>query len=166
MKKILPTIVTGFSAAVLSTVPVLKGLSCCLLVPLASVFALFLDMKANKNFDKIILSKAILYGFLTGLFVTIFFVLFDLMITLLTKTNDFVESLPQSELLLKELNLGNFAEEPLKLMRSIASEIKTSGFSVLYAIMIFLSNFITNSIFGILGGVVGMSILNKKREKI
>ncbi len=162
MKKYFPMLIAGFGAAVLSVIPILKGFSCCLLIPFASVMSLFLDIRVNKNLNRISLSKAILFGFLTGLFATIFIVKFDLIITFVAKTNDFVESLPQSEIIINQMNLGSFTEEPMKLMKSMADEIRTKGFSSLYAIMIFLSNFITNSIFGIIGGLVGMGIFNKK----
>lgn len=164
MKKIFPMLIAGFSAAVLSIIPILKGFSCCLLIPFASVFALFLDSKANRTPDKITLKKSIWFGFLTGFFATIFIVLFDSFLTFIFRTNDLIETIPQSEILLNQMNLGELTEESMKLMKSIAAEIKTSGFSLLYTIMIFFSNFITNSIFGIIGGLVGMGILNKKRE--
>jgi len=164
MKKIFPMLIAGFSAAVLSIIPILKGFSCCLLIPFASVFALFLDSKANRTPDKITLKKSIWFGFLTGFFATIFIVLFDSFLTFIFRTNDLIETIPQSEILLNQMNLGELTEEAMKLMKSIAAEIKTSGFSLLYTIMIFFSNFITNSIFGIIGGLVGMGILNKKRE--
>lgn len=166
MKKILPMLIAGFGAAVLSVVPVLRGFSCCLLIPFASMMSLFLDIKVNRNLDKIRISKAVWFGFLTGFFATIFFVSFDLIITIITKTNDLIESLPQSEKIIDQMNLGDFAKEPMKLMRSMAEEIRTEGFSLLYAFLILFSNFITNSIFGIIGGLVGMGILNKKRENI
>jgi hypothetical protein len=166
MKKILPMLIAGFGAAVLSIVPILKGFSCCLLIPFASMMSLFLDIRVNKNLDRIRISKAVWFGFLTGFFATIFFVSFDLIITFITKTNDLIESLPQSEMIINQMNLGDLAKEPMKLMRSMADEIKANGFSLLYAFLIFFSNFITNSIFGIIGGLVGMGILNKKRENI
>ncbi len=162
MKKYFPTLITGFGAAVLSIVPILKAFSCCLFVPFAAVLALSLDRRVNRITEKIKISKALLFGFLTGLFTTLFFVFFDLIITYITKTNEFIESLPQSEILINQMNLGEFAKEPLKLMREMAEEISTKGFSLLYTFMILFSNFITNSIFGIIGGLVGMGILNKK----
>jgi hypothetical protein len=162
MNKILPTIIAGFGAAVLSAVPFLKNFSCCLLIPTAAVVALFLDMKVNKNLERIDILKAIFFGLLTGFFATIFFVIFDLTITFLAKTNDFVESLPQTEILINQMNIGKFAEEPIKMMKSMAEDIKTSGFSILYTILMLISNFFINSFFGIIGGIIGMNILNRK----
>lgn len=166
MKKILPSVISGFGAAVLSVVPVIKSFSCCLFVPLATIIALLLDIRVNRNLEKITLSKAIYFGFLTGFFIPVFFVGFDIIITFTTRTNDFVEALTQSEILIKELNLGKIAEEPLALMRTISQEIKDKGFSLFYTLILFISNFITNVIFGIIGGLVGMGLLNKKLERV
>lgn len=166
MNRILPMLITGFAAAVLSVVPILKAFSFCLILPFAVVIALLLDQKANKNFEKIGFQKAIKFGFITGFFATFFFVSFDLIMTLITKTNDFVESLPQSEILINQMNLGDFAEEPLKIMHSISNEIRLNGFSPLYTFMIFISNLIINSIFGIIGGLIGMGIINKRLGNI
>lgn len=120
MKKILPMLIAGFGAAVLSIVPILKGFSCCLLIPFASMMSLFLDIRVNKNLDRIRISKAVWFGFLTGFFATIFFVAFDLIITFITKTNDLIESLPQSEMIINQMNLGDLAKEPMELIRSMA----------------------------------------------
>jgi len=46
----------------------------------------------------------------------------------------------------------------------MVKEIKSTGFSPLYAVMITLSNFIVFCIFGILGGLAGMAILNKRNR--
>lgn len=163
MKKYLPAFITGFAASVLSIVPGIKSFSCCLIVPGAVILALILDQKVNKNFERIQFGKAIMFGFMTGLFATIFITAFDLLITFITKTNDFVEALPQSETLIKEFKFGPMAEESLKLMKQMAKEIQRTGFSGLYLFILFTSNFLTNTIFGIIGGLVGMGLLNKRR---
>ena len=56
-KKYLPTLVCGFGAAVLSTVPGIKNFSCCLLVPAAAAFSILLDKKINQSNEKVQLSK-------------------------------------------------------------------------------------------------------------
>ncbi|WP_337865828.1 DUF4199 family protein [Ignavibacterium sp.] len=163
MKKYLPAFITGFAAAVLSIVPGIKSFSCCLIVPGAVILALILDQKVNKNFERIQIGKAVMFGFMTGIFATIFITAFDLLITFITKTNDFVEALPQSEALIKEFKFGPMAEQSLKLMKQMAKEIQRTGFSGLYLFILLISNFITNTIFGIIGGLVGMGLLNKRR---
>lgn len=165
MKKYIPTFIAGFGAAVLSIVPGIKSFSCCLIVPGAAILALFLDQRVNKNFERITSGKAIMFGIMTGLFATIFITALDLLITFITKTNDFVEALPQSEDLIRELKFGPMAEESLKLMKQMAKQIQKTGFSALYLLILFTSNFITNLIFGIIGGLIGMGLINKTKTE-
>lgn len=164
MKKVLPSLVSGFSASVLTTIPVLKSFACCLLIPGAAVLALFLDRKINHNYEKVTIQKALLFGFLTGLFATFFTTSFDLFITFITKTNDLIYSIPQTEIMLRQWNLGPLVDESIKMIKQMAIEIENTGFSLLYAMMIFFSNFISNSIFGILGGAIGMVVINKRTD--
>jgi len=163
LRKYLPTLISGFAASVLSIVPGIKSFSCCLIVPGAVMLALLLDQKVNKNFERIQIKKAVMYGLMTGLFATIFITALDALITFITKTNDFVEALPQSETLIREFKFGPMAEESLKMMKQMAKEIQRTGFSTLYIFILFTSNFLTNSIFGIIGGLVGMGLLNKRK---
>jgi hypothetical protein len=162
VKKIFPSLVSGFAASVFSTIPLLKSISCCLLVPAAAVLALFLDRKINNNLDKITLQKALLFGFLTGLFSAFFITSFDLLIIFITKSNDLINTLPQTEAMMNEWNLGPLFNQSITMLRQMAEEINTTGFSLLYAVMIFFSNLISNTIFGMIGGALGMAILNKK----
>ena len=46
--KYLPSLVTGFVAAVLISIPFIKHVGCCVIVPFAAVYALILDVKLNK----------------------------------------------------------------------------------------------------------------------
>lgn len=165
MRKYIPALITGFSAAVLSIVPVIKSFSCCLIIPVAAIFALFLDSRVNRSFEKIQIGKAVLFGFITGLYATIFITLFDSLITFTARTNDLIEALPQTEKLIFDMNIGPMAEESLKILRQMAKDIRQNGFSGLYIFILFSSNFITNSIFGIIGGLVGMGLLNKRSRE-
>ncbi len=164
MKKNFPSLVSGFGASVLTIVPLLKGLSCCLLIPGAAILALYLDRKVNRNPDKIKIQKAIYFGFLTGLFATFFITSFDLLITFITKSNDLIESLPQTEVLLRQWNFGPMMDDSINLIKQMAVDIELTGFSTLYAVMIFSSYLISNTIFGMLGGILGMAILNRKTD--
>ena len=86
--------------------------------------------------------------------------------TAITRTNDFIETLPQSEQIIRDMNLGDLAEESLKLMKGVANEIKQTGFSVFYSVIILFSNLIIDIIFAILGAVIAKIFLNKKAERI
>lgn len=164
-KKYLPTLVCGFAAAVLSTVPGIKNFSCCLLVPGAAAFSILLDKKINQSNEKILLSKSLGFGFLTGLFATLFITTFDILLTYFIKTNEFIQNLPQIELTMRQWNLGPMVNESLKLIKSVAKEIEKNGFSFIYLLMILSSNFIVNSIFGMVGGALGMSLANRKSRE-
>ncbi|MCK7524986.1 MAG: hypothetical protein MZV64_48975 [Ignavibacteriales bacterium] len=58
-KKYLPTLVCGFGAAVLSTVPGIKNFSCCLIVPAAAAISILLDKKINNSNEKVLFRKII-----------------------------------------------------------------------------------------------------------
>jgi hypothetical protein len=166
-KKYMPSVVAGFGAAVISTIPGIKSLSCCLIVPIASVISLYLYNKSMGDNSPIHLNKALSYGLITGLVAALFITLFDLLITYLTKSNDLVAGLPQTEELMTNFNLGPLMDESIKLMKQMVLDIKQTGFSALYAVMITISNFFILSIFGMLGGLLGMAVLNKRnRPKI
>jgi uncharacterized membrane protein len=161
-KKYLPTLVCGFAAAVLSTVPGIKNFSCCLLVPGAAAISILLDKKINPSNEKVLIGKSLGFGFLTGIFATIFITTFEMLITYFTKSNDFVQNMPEIELTIRQWNLGSMMNDSIKLIKSTAKEIEKNGFSLIYFLMILSSNFITNTIFGMIGGALGMSLANRK----
>ncbi len=163
-QKLFPPLVSGFAAAVLTTVPGVKNMGCCLIVPLAAVLALFLDHKINKTQLPINFKTAVLFGILTGIFAAVFSTLFDVLITFITKSNDFVEALPQTEMLISQYKLGALLDQTMAIMHQMVHDIKTYGFSFLYTVGIFTSNLLINTIFGFLGGLIGMSFLNKRLQ--
>lgn len=160
--KYLPFLVCGFGAAVLTTVPFIKSFTCCLIVPAAAFGALYLNLKVNNISAPIEMKKAVLYGFLTGLIAALFSSAFEILITYITRTNDFVESLPQTESLMRSLDMGSLLDQTMILLNQMSKEILTNGFSLLYVFAITFSNIIIDSIFGIIGGVIGMSVINKR----
>ena len=162
IKKYLPAFVAGFGAAVLSTVPGIKNFSCCLLVPGAAVISILLERKINQSNQKILLGKSLGFGFLTGLTATVFITAFEMLITYITKSNDFVQSLPESEMIMRQWDLGPMVDESLKMIKGAAKEIEKTGFSFIYFLMILSSNFFVNTIFGLIGGALGMSLVNRK----
>jgi len=162
-KKILPSFVCGFGAAVVSTVPGIKNIGCCLIVPAATLIALFLDEKINHSDLKINLKKALAFGILTGIFAAFFSTIFDLLLTFISHTNDYVEALPQTESLIKSYKLDPLFDQTISMLDAMAKQIKVSGFSPLYTFMIFISNIFIDIVFGIIGGLLGMSYLNKRK---
>ena len=162
MKRILPSLVCGFGASVLTTIPGFKDFGCCLIIPTATYFALFLDMKINHSYEMIRPSKAVTFGLLTGIFATFFSTGFEILITYLLKTNDFVASLPQFNTTFKNYFQGPAFEQGLASLKKLEQEIVTNGFSPIYLISFFSINIVVNTIFGIAGGLFGMYFINKR----
>ncbi len=164
-KKIISPFVAGFAAGVLQIVPLLKGFACCLVIPAAAYFSLLLDKKANRNNDDITFKKAAWFGILTGLFAAVFATTFEVIITLITKNNDIVFALPELNKMFSGMPIdAKIKQELINIMTNIAKEIKAYGFSFFYTISIFFNNLFINVIFGFLGGVISMQILNKKKN--
>ena len=165
--KYLPSLVTGFVAAVLMSIPLVKHVGCCVIVPFAAVYALILDVKLNKAELPIKGKEAFLFGILTGLWAAIFSALFETIITLFTHSNDFVQELPGVENVLRNqapASFKHFMEQGILIYRSMATEIKTTGFSALYSFAILATNIVIDIIFGIIGGFIGMNYLNKRKK--
>jgi hypothetical protein len=162
--KYFPSLVCGFGAAVISTIPGVKSIGCCLIIPVAAWFSLILNEKINKAKPPVSAVNALFFGLLTGLFAAIFSTGFDIIMTLIMHTNDFVQTLPQTESVVKAWNLGQLWNETSALLHRMSNEIQSNGFSLIYTISILFSNLIIDSIFGIIGGLIGMSIQNKRKN--
>lgn len=163
-KKYLPSVITGFGASVLSTVPGVKSFSCCLIIPAAAYLSLYLYTRSINDNSPVKLNRALSFGLTTGLVAAVFTTFFDLLISYLTHTNDLITGLPYSKDFMDQFNLGPLMEASAKLMENMAKEIQRSGFSALYTVMISISNLLIFSVFGMLGGLLGMSILNKRNR--
>jgi len=165
-KKYLSALVCGFSAAVLTTIPGIQSIGCCLLAPVASVLTIYLYKKSQTGLLKIQTRTGILLGLLTGIFAALFASGFEIIFTYITRTSDLVTSMPQAEKVVKDMNLGPAAEESMEILKQMISEIQSKGFSFLYAFLITTTNLITYSIFGMLGGLIGTAIINKRSQSI
>lgn len=165
MKKYLAAFVVGFGAGVLHVVPVAKSLTCCLIIPLASFIAILLDQRANKITGVFPTRRGVILGVLTGLYAAIFGTAFDSLITIITKTNDIVVSLPELLNMINQFPVNEtIKEEVSSLFNTIAEQIKTTGFSALYTISIFVNNLIVDVLFGLIGGLIGVKIINSRSQ--
>lgn len=160
--KYLAALVCGFGGAVLTTIPGFQSIACCLMAPVASGIAVFLYKKASPEILKIKTGTGLYIGFLTAVFAALFASSFEIIITYITRSSDLVRSLPEAEQVVKDMNLGPAADESVEVLKRMVNEIQSTGFSVLYAFLITLTNLITYSIFGLLGGLIGTAIINKR----
>ncbi|MFH0733800.1 MAG: hypothetical protein V1773_04415 [bacterium] len=165
IKKYISPFVCGFSAGVLQIVPVAKSFACCLIIPVAAYFSLLLDQKANKDYSRITVKKAITFGILTGLNAALFGTLFEVIITLITKNNDLVSALPEVQKMLVNFPIDpHLKKEVLALLNGVIYSIKHYGFSFIYSFSILMNNLIINTLFGLIGGLIAMQIINKKNS--
>lgn len=166
MNRYLPALVTGFAAAVLSVVPIVKSFTCCLIIPFAAYLALVLDQRANRKYEHISPGHAVFIGIFTGLFAALFSTSLELIITAITKSNDLVEGFGSMQNMINSFPLDRqLKQQVIDLMAGIVNEIKTSGFSLLYTITLLFNNLIVNVIFGLAGALIGRQIINSRLNK-
>ncbi|MCF8242147.1 MAG: hypothetical protein K9J16_12230 [Melioribacteraceae bacterium] len=167
MKKYISAFVCGFGAGVLQIVPVAKSFSCCLIIPVAAYLALFLDQKSTGNYDPIPSGKAVIFGLLTGVYAALFGTALDTIVTLVTKQNDIVAMFPELQKMITEFPLSEqLREDVINLLSAIVDQITSTGFSFFYTVSILINNLIIDTIFGIIGGLIGMQILNNRNKRI
>lgn len=168
MRKYLSAFVVGFGAGVMQVVPVAKSFACCIIIPMSAYFALTLDQRANKTINQIMpVSRAAIIGLLTGIYAAIFGSFFDVFITFITKNNDIIAVFPEFQRMLDGFPVTQaLKDEVLNLYSAVIDQIRNSGFSLLYSLSIFFNNLIINSIFGLIGGVVGVQIINSRTRKL
>lgn len=140
----------------------MEAFGCCLLAPIAGGTAVYLHHKINNAAPPITGKTGSLMGLSTGLFIAVFAVLFQTIMTLIFKSNDFVEALPQMESAMKEFAGGELVESMMGIYKQMAEQIKTTGFSPIYTFSMFFSYVILYGIFGLLGGLLGMVYVNKR----
>lgn len=166
MKRYLPQLVAGFGAAVLSVVPILKSFACCLIVPAAAYFSIVLYQRANNLDEKIETGRAVFLGIFTGLFAALFATTFEIFITLFTKHNDLIEAFGNLQTMLNNFPINDeVRQQVLDLMSGVVTDLQTTGFSLLYSITLLFNNLLVNSIFGLVGGILGAQIINSKYKR-
>ena len=166
MKKYFAPIICGFSIGIIQNIPIIGSFSCCILLPLAVFYSLVLDQKATKNYDTIKYTKGLLFGLLTGLAAALIGSTIDIILTLMFKSNSFTESI--------DMAIQKFEEFPLDAsLKKLAADtllgakddILKYGFSLFYTFSMFVDQIIINSIFGPIGGLIGVAILNSNKNR-
>jgi hypothetical protein len=162
--KFLPALVCGFGAAIFTIIPGFKNVSCCLFIPLAGAFAVYLYQKTNREIE-MKTGNAILVGLGTGLVAAVFTTLFDVIITYITGVNDFVNTLPEVESQLQDAPFQELVQHSINLSRTIAAEIDEKGYSLLYTFMMLMSNTFINAVFAPIGALIGLSFLKRRKSE-
>jgi hypothetical protein len=159
--KLSPAVVCGFAAAVLTTIPSFKQFACCLIIPFAVYFSLIVNQKIA-GLHKVNSSEAVSNGLLTGLFAALFGTLFEVLITYILKTNEVISGYAELEKWLRTFPPSELITLLINNTHDIVYDITTKGFSLYFSFSLLLSNLLINTTFGLIGGLVSMSILNKR----
>jgi hypothetical protein len=162
----MPALVAGFGAGVLHVVPLTKALTCCLVVPIAAFAAIMLEQKSTNIVGNIELNRGIILGLLTGIFAALFGSFFDIFITFITRNNDLLTAFGDLSEIVDTFPVPeNVKNESLNLMNSVAQSIRETGFSAIYSFTVIFNNLIVDSIFGVIGGIIGTKVVNAKNVK-
>ena len=165
MNRILPALVCGFAAAVLSAVPIIKSFSCCLIVPVAAFLSLYLYQKANNDFGRIVPAKALFYGMMTGVFAALFTTLFESIFLYISRSAELSLAISDVQNLFSEFKDNPAYDEMMDSLYKIVDEIKENGFSATYTFSMLFVTLIAHVIFGIIGALFGMQFLNRKNSE-
>jgi hypothetical protein len=165
--KYISPLVVGFGAGILSIVPGIKSFGCCLLIPVAAFVALFLDQKANNDYSKLEIKQGVIFGLLTGIYAALFGTIFDFFITFITKNNDIVATYSELQKVITQFPISDeLKDNVMSMLGGVVESIRTTGISLVYTFSVLVNNLILNSIFGMLGGIIGVQILNSRNQKM
>ncbi len=166
MKKYFPELITGFVVGVLNTVGFFRSISCCLLIPLAVIFAIFLHKKSTGKTNDYDISEGIFIGFITALFAAFFATFFEVTVTFIFKSNDLVNSIDEIYAFVKDFPQTPPIQDMLKQFDKMVIEITEYGFSLKYTVLLLINNILGYTVFGILGGLLGTKLINKKNQNL
>jgi len=167
LKKYYPILIAGFIGGIAFIIPIFKSLSCCLVIPIISVLALYFEMKSTGRIEPFKLKEGISIGLFTGISSAFFGLFFDVFITLVTHSNELVLSYPQMNEMLNTFPVDEpTKKQALEMIKNVVQQIQNNGFSSIYVFAMLINGLISNSIFGIIGGIVGARILNNKFFKV
>jgi hypothetical protein len=132
-------------------------------MPLAAYLSIILDRKSSGDTGKMDMKRGAMLGLLTGVYAAAFGTSLEILITFITKNNEIVAAYPELTRLLNDFPIAEaMKQEILTMLSSLINEIQTTGFSLFYSFTILFSNFIIDPVFGTLGGMIGVQIVNSK----
>lgn len=156
-EKFLPALVTGFSLAVLSLVPIIQVATCCLLAPIAGILGInmyYLQMKNQEGF-KLKNSDGLHMGFMIGIISGFFESIFQSILIFVSKGNPVYDSIILLQKYLPELPIPDNIWD-------ISKEIEDKRFSLILSTVIFFNTTVINSIFATIGSLISISKIRKK----
>ncbi len=156
-EKFLPALVSGFSLAVISIVPIIQVATCCLFAPLAGMIGFnmyYLQVKNREGF-KLKNSDGFHIGILIGIISGFFESIFQTLLIMVSKENPVYDSIILIQKYLPDMYIP-------ETIWNISKEIDEKRFSLILTTTIFFNVFIVNSIFATIGSMLSISSLRKK----
>jgi len=156
-KRLLPALVCGFGVAVISIIPIIQAMNCCVFTPLAGGLGVYLVFKQSHGDEgfRLQTSEAMIMGLLIGLISGVFDAVFQSIIIAVSKTNPVDDAI----FIIKEY--VQITDIP-NIILDMAKEIEEKRFSLVLTISIFFTNFIVNTIFAAIGGLIGISMIKRR----
>ncbi len=163
MKNYLSAFVVGFGVGVIQVVPVAKSFACCLFMPVAAYLAILLDRKSKGESGEVEFKQAAIIGVLTGIWAALFGTFFDVFITFVTHSNDVVATFGELRKALESLPVDETVKKQAgEMLSAVVVDITEKGFSMLYTVSALINNLVVDTLFGFIGGVVGMNVINSR----
>lgn len=147
----------------ISVMPVISllNLFCCAGIVIGGLTGVFyLDNKAKSVNYFISFKDAGIVGALSGILSAVIISIITLAITIISRENPIDVGIKTFE----EFGL-QLPNEVLNQLQKFSEEYNKYGFSPAIALINLLGNLIIYPLFGFLGGILAMSIINKKRQK-
>ena len=173
--KIKPAIIGGSVMAIISTVPYLNMLNClcCAGTILGGIAAVYFYQKSLPPDEPLLKTK---HGLILGAFAGVFGAILETFITVLTirffGSNYFDAVYIEMENMIGQLQaqedgieLTAFLNQVQDIIATFSQEIAEHGYSLVLTIIILVFNTFKDVLFGLLGGLLGVAILQKKSNK-
>jgi hypothetical protein len=173
ISKVRPAVIGGAVMAATSLIPYLSlmNCACCAGIMLGGLSAVYFYLKQRPKGEPPLETK---YGIILGAFAGIFGAIFETFATVimikflsseyfqgiyaeLQRSIDELESSGQT--------VPSFLYQLEKSFESFIEEIKTSGFSFILTVFMLLFNTFKDVLFGLLGGLIGVSVLQRKSKR-
>jgi|GEM_PF-5040962 predicted PurR-regulated permease PerM len=157
-------LVTGFGAAVVSYIPLIKFLAPIFTGFIAGYLAVKLYLKAENKREKIKVRYGFLIGWATAFFTAIFSLAIETIFTYIFKSNDFTKNYSALRIQLAE-SFKDLPENSFQILDGMVYDIQNYGFSILYLLVASINFLIFYSLFCSIGGVLSLNAHNLKTKE-
>jgi len=161
--KILPIVIGTITMTIISTIPIINLLNvfCCAGIIVGGFAGVYTYWKQLQNTGVILTAKdGGMIGILCGILSAIFVTGFGVLISLFSDINPMIDVMKAFD------NMGlEMPPEVIQYLEKFSDEFNQHGFSPTITIFSFIFNLIIYPLFGSIGALLGVSLLNKKNNQ-